>query len=232
MRLACRSLPATSRAVCAVAVADLQVGSFLPDKRKTVGTRRARHVALRENDGACRARVTRHLFFGALAFAEEGFEGVGAGEVMEQALAILRIHWGGEEFSAFFAQLFEPGFVFGTELLFELFAEALRKRRALAGGGDGDLECAALCHGGIVEVAKLGNVNDVAQHAAVPRLGGDVSLQFGVGCGDDNEEHSVEIGWLARTREPFEFAVGSPGLHLRRRFRSYDANGGLGVEEA
>ena len=177
------------------------------------------------------ARYVASLF-GVLAFAEEGFEGVGAGEIVKQALALFGIHGSGEELGALFAELLEPGFVFGAELLLEFFAEALSERGTLAGGGDGDLERAALHHGGIVEVAKLGNVDDVAEHAATASFGGDVLLELRIRGGDDDEKHSVEVGRLERTREPFDLAGGGPKAHLPGGFRSDDADFGRGVEQA
>lgn len=170
---------------------------------------------------------------GALAFFEEGFEGVGAGEIVEEALAFVGVHvGGGEEFGALFAELLEPGFVFGAELLFKFFAEALRQSRALAGGGDGDLERAAMRYGRVVEVAKLGNVHDVAEHAAAESFVVDVLMQFVRGSGGDNEEHAFEVGWLAGAREPLQPAGGSPGLHLFGGLRSDHANDSVGVKEA
>src|SRR2546430_16011434 len=114
-------------------------------------------------------------FLGApgFVFAEEGFESVGAGEIVEEALALLGIHVGGEEFFALLAELLEPDFVFGAELLFEFFAEALGQGGALAGSGHGDLERAALDRKSVVEVAKLRNVHDVAEDAAAASLGVD-----------------------------------------------------------
>jgi len=111
---------------------------------------------------------------GAFVFAEEGFEGVGAGEIVEEASALIGIHVGGEKFFAFFAELLEPGFVFGAKLLFEFFAEALGERGALSGSGDSDLQRAALGNGGVVEVAKFGDVHDVAEHAAAAGFGENV----------------------------------------------------------
>src|SRR5215470_8835948 len=101
-----------------------------------------------------RAGGARASFFGALGFvfAEEGFEGVGAGEIVEEAPTLFGIHIGGEEFGALFAELLEPGFVFGSELLFEFFAEALGER-------------------GVVEIAKFGDVDNVTEHAAAAGFG-------------------------------------------------------------
>jgi len=142
--------------------------------------------------------------------AEEGFEGVGAGEIVEEALALFWFHAGGEKFGALFAELLEPGFVFGAELFLEFFAEALGERGALAGSRDRDLQRAALRNGRVVEVAKRGKVQDVAGEAAGASFGGNVLLQFGVGRGGDDEVHAVEIGWLERARESFDLPRRGP----------------------
>ena len=73
------------------------------------------------------------------AIPEERFEGFLAGVLVEQAFPFFRIQLRGEELVASFTQLRQPFFVFRAELIFELFSEALRKGRALASGGNGDL---------------------------------------------------------------------------------------------
>lgn len=172
------------------------------------------------------------LFFWTFAFAEEGFEGVGAGEVVEEALALFGIHIvGSEKLFALFAQLVEPGFVFGAELLFKFFAEPLSEGGALAGSGDGDLQRAALCYGGVVKVAELGHVHHIAKDASAASLGVNIFVQFLRVCGGDDEEHAFEIGWLSGTREPFDLARGRPGFYLCSGFGSDDADSGRGVEE-
>ena len=151
------------------------------------------------------------LFFCTFAFAEERFEGVGAGEVVEEALALFGIHIvGSEKFFALFAQLVEPGFVFGAKLFFEFFAQPLSERRTLAGSGDGDLQRAALCYGGVVEVAELGHVHHIAKDATAASLGVNIFVQFLRVRGGDHEEHAFKVGWVAGTGEPFDLARGRP----------------------
>ena len=129
---------------------------------------------------------------------------------MEQALALFGVNDGSEEFFSLLTELPEPSFIFRAELFFELFAKALGERRALARSGDGDLQRAAPCHGGIVEVAKLGNVHDIAEYAAPPGFGVNLLVQFRRESGGDDEEHSIEIAGLTGTREPFDLARGGP----------------------
>jgi len=157
-------------------------------------------------------RSGRGLLFCALGFvlAEERLEGIGAGEIVEQVLAFFGVQGGSEEFFSLLTELLQPNFIFRAELFFEFFAKALGQRRALARSGDGDLQRAAPCHGGIVEVAKLGNVDDVAEYAAPLRFGVDLLVQFGRESGGDDEEHSIEIARLIGTREPFDLAGGGP----------------------
>ena len=57
--------------------------------------------------------------------------------------------------------------VFGAELLFEFFAEALGERGAFAVGGNGDLEIAALDDRAVVEVAVIDVVDGVAEDVAL-----------------------------------------------------------------
>src|SRR5712671_2583766 len=99
------------------------------------------------------------------AIPEECFECFLAGVLVEQAFPFFRIQLRGEELVASFTQLRHPFFVFRAELIFELFSEALRKGRALASGGNGDLQCSTLYYGGIVEIAKRGNIYNVTKHA-------------------------------------------------------------------
>jgi len=173
------------------------------------------------------------LIFCALAFAEKRLEGVGAGKVVEESLALFGIHVaGGEEFFALFAELFEPGFVFGTELLFEFFAEPLGERRALTGSGDGDLQGSALCYRGIVEVAKLGHVHHIAEDAAAASFSVNIFVQFVRVRGGDDKKHAIEIGGLSRASEPLDVARGSPRFYLRSGFGSDDADFGRRVEQA
>ena len=172
------------------------------------------------------------LLFGAFAFAEEGFEGVGAGEIVEEASALFGIHLGGEKFLAFFAELPKPGFVFRAELLFEFFAEALGQGGTLAGSGDRDLERATLHYGGVVEVAELGHVDDVAEDAAPSSLGENVFVEFLRMGGGNDEKHSVEVGGLKPTREALDLPRGGPEAYLPGGFRSDDTDFGRGVEQA
>ena len=105
---------------------------------------------------------------------------------MEKAFALVRVHGGGVEFIAGIAEVGEPLFVLGAELVFELFSEALGKGRTLARGGDGDLERAALNDGGIVEVAERRNVHDVAEDAAASGFFEDTLVELGGGGGGND----------------------------------------------
>src|SRR5207249_9650994 len=64
------------------------------------------------------------------------------------------------------AELLDPLRVFGTKLLFELLAEPLRKRRALARRRDRDLEIAAVDDGRVIKIAIVWIVHRIAQDAA------------------------------------------------------------------
>jgi hypothetical protein len=76
---------------------------------------------------------------------------------------------------------------------FEVFPESLGQCGALAGGGDSDLEGAAADYGWVVEVAEVGDVDDVAEDLALLCFAEDLFVEgSGVG-GGDNQEHAVEI---------------------------------------
>ena len=94
------------------------------------------------------------------------------------------------------------------------------------------MQRAALRYGGIVKVAELRDIHDIAEHAPPLRFCEDLLVQFGRGRGRNHEKHPVEIVRGPRTSEPFEFFGLGPGLHLRRRVRSDDADGGVGFQKA
>lgn len=142
--------------------------------------------------------------FRLVAATEKGFEGFFGGVGVEEAFALVRIHVGGVEFIAGIAEVGEPLFVFGAELVFELFSEALGEGGALSGGGDGDLERATLNDGRIVEVAERGNVDDVAEDGAASGFCEDKFVEFGGGRGGDDQKHAIEVGWFEGTLVPIE----------------------------
>ena len=166
------------------------------------------------------------------ATAEERFEGLFAGLLVQEALSVLGIHLGGEELVARFTQLGEPFLVFGAELIFELFPEALSKCRALPGGRDGDLQSSALDDGRIVEIAKRGNIHDVAEYAAPCRFFKYAFMKFRRGSGGDDQEHSFKIVRLERALMPFDSIRLRPGADLRGRFGSDHAHAAVGFQEA
>ena len=96
--------------------------------------------------------MTSDFGFGALS--QKGLESLGAGELVKAGSALLGIEILREELFARLAQVFQPFFVFRGELIFQLFAKALRQGRALAAGGDGNLKGSALDDGRIEKVAE------------------------------------------------------------------------------
>src|SRR6266853_3991308 len=97
---------------------------------------------------------------------------------------------------------------------------------------DGDLECPALNNRGIVEIAKSGNVNDVAEHAAASRFGEDALVKFRGRSGRDNQKHSIEIAGFECALAPFDGAQLGPGANLRGRFGRHYAHVTAGLQEA
>src|ERR1700757_2147113 len=100
----------------------------------------------------------------------------------------------GAEVFALGAEVVKPGGVFGSELLFQILAQALGERRAFAVGGDGDLQVAALDNGAVVEVAVLDVVDAVAEDLALAGFAEDGSVDVGEKGGGDDQEFPVKVG--------------------------------------
>ena len=78
--------------------------------------------------------------------------------------------------------------------MFEIFAQALCEGRAIASGRDCDLKISASDDGRVIKVATIGDIDDIAEHAAALGFRIDRVIYFRRrGCSDD-EENVVEIG--------------------------------------
>jgi len=76
------------------------------------------------------------------------------------------------------------------------------------------LELAAADDGGVVEIAKRGDVDDVAEDAALAGFAVNGAVDFGgVGCGDD-EEDVVEICGAEGTLGEVDFLLFAPLKNL------------------
>src|SRR6266576_1388240 len=166
------------------------------------------------------------------AISEERFEGFLAGVLVEQAFPFFRVQLLREELVASLAYLREPFFVFRSELIFELFSEALCKGRALSSGGNGDLQRSTLHDGGIVEIAKRGDIHNVAEHATLRGLSENALVEIRGGRGCDNQKHSFKIVRLKRPLMPFDAVRMGPGAHLRSRLVRHHAHATAGLQEA
>lgn len=83
---------------------------------------------------------------------------------MEEAASFFGRNARRADFLSLARQVFEPEIVLGAEIVFELAAETLREGGAGAAGGDSNLEFTAANDRGVVEVAKVGDVDNVAEN--------------------------------------------------------------------
>ena len=98
---------------------------------------------------------------------------------MEAAFPFVGVKLSGLQAVAELSELFEPVFVFRPILFFKFFAEALRESGTFARRGNGDLQCSALHHGRIIEIAQIRHVHDVAQDAALCGFTEDSFMECG-----------------------------------------------------
>ncbi len=129
------------------------------------------------------------------------------------------------------AEPFEPGYVFGTELLLEFPAKALSERGAFAVSGDGDLEIATLDDGAVIEMAVIDVVNGVAEDVASVGFGKDLSVEITDGCSSDDEEYAGEIFGMEGLGRPIKLAITEKFGEGRVEFRRNDAECGAGFEK-
>ena len=162
---------------------------------------------------------------------EEALEHGFAGQGVELALGGFGIVGLGAEGFAGGAEPLEPVFVFGAELFFEFFAEALGERGAFAVGGDGDLEIAALDDGAVVEVAVLDVVDGVAEDSALVGFEEDGGVDVWERGGGDDEKDAGEIFGREEFWEPGDFAGADVFGELWGEFRGDDGDAGAGFEE-
>ena len=129
------------------------------------------------------------------------------------------------------AEPFEPGSVFGTELLFEFKAEALGKSRTFAVGGDGDLQIAALDDGAVVKMAVVDVVDGIAENVAAFGFGEDGGVEFANRSGGDHEECSNEIVGSKRFGMPVDFAAADIFGEMWMEFGRDDADTRASLEK-
>jgi len=151
---------------------------------------------------------------------------------VEAALAFLGVKVGSKDLLAHLSQVLEPGFVLRAKLFFQLFTQALRKGGAFSGGGNGDLQGPALDYRGVVEIAKFGDVHDVAAHAAAPGFAENLPVQFCRRRCGHHQEHALQVGRLESPLLPIDLPRGGPRTHRRRGLGSHDANARAGDHQA
>jgi hypothetical protein len=151
---------------------------------------------------------------------------------MEPDFGGFRVSGLGAEHFTGIAEPVDPRRIFRTELLFEFFAETLGQGWALAVGGDGDLELAALDYGAAVEVAMVDVVHGVAKDVTLVSFFEDGGVDLGERSGSDDEEFAVEVSAFKWFREPINFAVAGPFHELGDELGGHDGNVSTGLEEA
>ena len=102
-----------------------------------------------------------------------------ARELMKLLTPLFGINRRSKQLLARKTQPFQPSGINGRQLLLEFPAQSLGQSRALSLCRDRNLQCAATNHCGIVEVAALGIVHDIAQDMALLRLAIDGVVDFG-----------------------------------------------------
>jgi hypothetical protein len=125
---------------------------------------------------------------------------------MEKQSAGLAAGMGDQDFATELAEVFEPWAEIGGELVVDFATKALGYGRALASGGDGDLEIAAADYGAEEEIAVGDVVDAVGENAATHGFAINSGVHFRDIGGCDDEGVAVEVGGFKSALEPFEFA--------------------------
>ena len=142
---------------------------------------------------------------------------------MDQTAALLVIADLLKQSSAFSAELLKPVPIDWRELVFKLFANALRQCRTEAAGGNRDLEMAPANNRWIEKVTMRRVIDNIAENAAPLRFPIDAMVYFrGRGRGY-YQENAVKIGGLERPSRPDDLAFsGSFRDTLFRHWRHHN----------
>src|SRR5579864_1069770 len=116
--------------------------------------------------------------------ARKSLELPGSCEPMQEPAAPLVVHRLRKELAALLSQVLDPRRIFRRELPLELALQALRERRTVSVGRDGDFEIASPYHGRVVEIAVRWIVDHVREDAATPRLFKHARVKVTVGRRD------------------------------------------------
>ncbi len=151
------------------------------------------------------------------------------GEVVQELLAGLVEGFELEDFAAQVAEFGEPGAEVEREGGIQLLTEALGERGGLAGGGDGNLQVAALDDRGEVEVAVGWVVHGVAEDGFGGGFEVDGAVDLGdVGGGDDEEGAGGDVAGGVGALMPGDGSLGCEFFDCRRGFGRDDGDGSFG----
>src|SRR4051812_9299427 len=151
---------------------------------------------------------------------------------MENVLPTLRIDSAGEEPTSHSAQPVQEITIPRVELLLQLFANALRERRTMSSGGDGDLQISALHHGRVIEVAAIRFVDGVAEDAAQFGFAVNPFVHFRIACRRNYQCRVVEIGGSELALRPAQPSVTRKFLNQSSCLWRDDVNIGTGTKQA
>src|SRR4029077_714867 len=138
------------------------------------------------------------------------------GRSMQQRAAMLRIQRTGEKLLPGLPQLFEPASIDRCNLRFELATQSLREGRTMSSSRNSDLQVPAPNDSGIIKIAALRIVHDVAQNSSKLSFAISEIVHIRDGSRDHHEEDRVQIGWLKRPRIPLQRPGSRPGGPSRR----------------
>jgi hypothetical protein len=165
-------------------------------------------------------------------FCQGRFERFPAGQRMQQVELAFLVEIAGQDEPASLAEFSHPRGVSGTKLFFELLTNFLSQRRTLSSGRNGNLQIAAIYDRGIVEIAKIGNVDHVAEHAPSLCFAIDAFIQGARIRGDDCEESTVQVVIREGAQLEFEFPGARPLANRRTCIERNHADAGARFEQA
>ena len=164
-------------------------------------------------------------------FAEKALEHGAASQKMELVLGGFAIRGLRAKCLASCSEPDEPGGVFGSKLLLQLFAETLGESGAFTVGGDGDLEITALDDGAVIKMAVLDVINRIAENVEFVGFLENGFVNVTKRGGGDDQEHAVEIGWLEGFREPIDLTIANVFGEIAIEFGGDDGDASASFEK-
>jgi hypothetical protein len=151
---------------------------------------------------------------------------------MQSLATILRVQGTSKELLPHASQFFDPAGIERCELGFELTPQSLRERGTLPGGRNGDLQIPPANDCGIVEVAAIGVIDNVAKNLAAPGFTVDGVVHLNGRSSRYHEEGRIKVCALEFARLPREDAGTFPRHNGRRCSRRDYAHIGARYQQA